>query len=361
MPDSTSELAVNRDADGLPIIRMLGLQPAWLQTRLEDALEPDLAIVDAHHHLWDRAGGYLLDELLADLATGHNVLATVYLQCAYAYRSTGAVALRPVGETEFVADVARQAGQRGVKTRVCAGIVGYADLELGDGVDAVLQAHIEAGDGRFRGVRHILARHDAFNASLLGPAPAGLMQRVNFLRGLARLQALGLSFDAWLFHTQIDELVALARALPGLPIVLNHLGGPLAVGPYSGQRDAVFLIWRESIKRLAACPNVSIKLGGLGMAIGGFDFHQQALPPSSEQLCAAWAPYMHASIEAFGAERCMFESNFPVDKAMCSYGVLWNAYKRIAAGASASEKAWLFRDSASTFYRLGITDGQVQN
>ena len=375
MTDSTDDIAVTFDADGLPMIPMLGLQPAWLQTRLEAALEPELAIVDAHHHLWDRAGGYLLDALLADLGTtgtpghpgasppGHNVVATVYLQCAYGYRSTGPVSLRPVGETEFVASIARQAVQRGVKTRVCAGIVGYADLELGGEVDAVLQAHIDAAggarDGRFRGVRHILARHDAFNASLLGPAPRGLMQRANFRRGLARLQALGLSFDAWLFHTQIDELVDLARAVPDLPIVLNHLGGPLAVGPYRGKRDEVFLIWRESIKRLAACPNVSIKLGGLGMAIGGFEFHKQALPPSSEQLCAAWAPYMHASIEAFGAERCMFESNFPVDKATCSYGVLWNAYKRIAAGASASEKAWLFSDSAAKFYRLGNLTGNA--
>ena len=363
MPDSTPEL----DADGLPIIRMLGLQPAWLQTRREEALEPDLAIVDAHHHLWDRAGGYLLDELLADLGdlgdptTGHNVVATVYLQCGYAYRSTGPLSLRPVGETEFVADIARQAQQRGEKTKVCAGIVGYADLELADDVDAVLQAHIDAGGGRFRGVRHILARHDAFNASLLGPAPAGLMQRVNFRRGLARLQALGLSFDAWLFHTQIDELVDLAQTLPGLPIVLNHLGGPLAVGPYAGKRDGVFLVWRESIKRLATCPNVSIKLGGLGMAIGGFEFHKQALPPSSEQLAVAWGPYLHACIESFGAQRCMFESNFPVDKASCSYGVLWNAYKRIAAGASATEKAWLFSDSACRFYRLEIANGKAQN
>ena len=343
------------DADGLPIIRMLGLQPAWLQTRLEEALEPDLAIVDPHHHLWDLAGGYLLDDLLADLATGHKVVATVFLQCGYAYRGTGPVSLRPVGETEFVADVARQAERRGVKTRVCAGIVGYADLELGDEVDAVLQAHIDAAGGRFRGVRHILARHDAFNASLLGPAPAGLMQRVKFRRGLARLQALGLSYDAWLFHTQIDELADLAQALPDLPIVLNHAGGPLAVGSYSGKRNEVFLLWRESIKRLAAsCPNVSIKLGGLGMAISGFDFHKQALAPSSEQLAAAWTPYMHACIEAFGARRCMFESNFPVDKATCSYGVLWNAYKRIAAGATEADKAWLFSDSASAFYRLGV-------
>ena len=342
------------DPNGLPIIRILDVQPEWLQARHEVALEPDLPIVDPHHHLWDRSGGYLLDELLADLATGHNVVATVFLQCGYAYRSTGPVSLRPVGETEFVADIARQAEQRGEKTKVCAGIVGYADLELGDEVDAVLQAHIDAAGGRFRGIRHISARHDAFNASLLGPAPADLLQREKFRRGLARLQSLGLSYDAWLFHTQIDELTDLARAFPDLPIVLNHIGGPLAVGPYVGKRSEVFLVWRESIKRLAACPNVSIKLGGMGMAIGGFEFYKQALPPSSEQLAAAWSPYVHACIESFGAQRCMFESNFPVDKAMSSYAVLWNAYKRMVAGASVSEKAWLFSDSASTFYRLGV-------
>jgi len=343
------------DANGLPFIRILDLQPEWLQARLEIALEPDLPIVDPHHHLWDRAGGYLLDELLADLATGHNVVATVFLQCGYAYRSTGPVSLRPVGETEFVADIARQAEQRGEKTRVCAGIVGFADLELGDEVDAVLQAHIDAAGGRFRGIRHISSRHDAFNASLLGPAPADLLQRVKFRRGMAQLQSMGLSYDAWLFHTQIDELTDLAQAFPDLPIVLNHIGGPLAVGPYAGKRAEVFLVWRESINRLAAaCPNVSIKLGGMGMAIGGFEFHKQTLPPSSDQLAAAWAPYVHACIESFGAQRCMFESNFPVDKAMCSYAVLWNAYKRIVAGASVSEKAWLFSDSASAFYRLKV-------
>jgi len=343
------------DANGLPMIRILGLQPEWLQARQEIALEPDLPIVDPHHHLWDRAGGYLLDELLADLATGHNVVATVFLQCGYAYRKTGPESLSPVGETEFVVDIARQAEQRGEKTRVCAGIVGFADLELGDEVEAVLQAHIDAAGGRFRGIRHIAARHDSFNASLLGPAPADLMQRSKFRRGMARLQSMGLSYDAWLFHTQIDELTDLARAFPDLPIVLNHIGGPLAVGPYVGKRAEVFLIWRESIKRLAAaCPNVSIKLGGMGMAIGGFEFHKQTLPPSSEQLAEAWAPYVHACIESFGAQRCMFESNFPVDKAMCSYAVLWNAYKRIVTGASVSEKAWLFSHSASAFYRLGV-------
>ena len=342
------------DADGLPVIHHLGLKPAWLATRREDALEPDLPIVDPHHHLWEREGGYLLDELVADLTSGHRVVATVFAQCGYAYRTSGPLPLRPVGETEFVAGVARQAEQRGVKTRVCAGIVGYADMELGDDVAAVLQAHIDAGAGRFRGIRHITARDEGFNASLLGRPPADLLQRPAFHRGLARLQAMGLSFDAWLYHPQIPQLVDLARAFPELPIVLNHVGGPLAVGPYRGKRDEVLATWRAAMRELSACPNVHIKLGGLAMGICGFEFHLQPVPPSSEQLSAAWRPYLDASIELFGARRCMFESNFPVDKAMCSYAVLWNAFKRVAAGASADEKAWLFKDTAQSFYKLGL-------
>ena len=354
MSASQTPAAQEFDADGLPVLRHLGLQPAWLETLREAALEPSLPIVDPHHHLWDREGGYLLDELLADLGSGHNIVATVFSQCGYAYRTTGPQELRPVGETEFVAGIARQAEQRGLKTRVCAGIVGHADMELGDAVSAVLDAHIEAGGGRFRGIRHITARHEAFNASLLGRPPADLLQRPAFRRGLMQLQAKGLSFDAWLYHTQIDQLVDLARAFPELPIVLNHVGGPLGVGPYRGKGDEVFPVWRAAMKNLAACPNVRLKLGGLGMALCGFDFHLQPVPPSSEQLAAAWKPYMQTSIALFGARRCMFESNFPVDKAMCGYAVLWNGFKRIAAGASADEKAWLFKGTADAFYRLGL-------
>ena len=343
-----------RDADGLPFIRNLPLQPAWLATWQEEALEPDLPIIDPHHHFWDHEGGYFLDDLLADMASGHNVLATVFVQCAYAYRTEGPVSLRPVGETERVAAIALQAVQRGLKTNVAAGIVGHANLELGDEVDAVLQAHIDLGDGRFRGIRHITTWHVDFNASMLGRPPADLMQRASFRRGLARLAQFGLSFDAWLYHSQIGQLTDLARAVPQVPIVLNHVGAPLGVGPYVGQRDAVFAAWRAAMKDLADCPNVHIKLGGLAMAIMGFEFHKAARPPTSLQLAEAWAPYMHACIELFGVQRCMFESNFPVDKGMCSYGVLWNAFKRIAAGASSAEKAWLFRDSARAFYQLEI-------
>ena len=213
---------------------------------------------------------------------------------------------------------------------------------------------MQAGEGRFRGVRHINARHEAFNASLLGRPPADLFQQTGFRRGLAALQAAGLSFDAWLYHTQITQLTDLARAMPQLPIVLNHVGGPLGVGPYHAQGARAHREWRAAMKELATCPNVLLKLGGLAMAICGFDFHRRAVPPSSQELATAWAPYLQDGIELFGAERCMFESNFPVDKAMCSYAVLWNAFKRVAAGASASEKASLFHDTANRFYRLGL-------
>jgi len=342
------------DADGLPVLSHLSIKPDWLNKRLEEALEPTLPIVDAHHHLWERDGGYLLDEIVADLNSGHNVEATVFAQCGYAYREQGPVSMRPVGETEFVAQFTRQAQQRGVPQQVCAGIVAYADMTLGEAVGEVLQAHVDAGAGRFRGIRHITARHDAFNGSLLGRPPAQMMYQPAFRSGLVQLQKMGLSFDAWLYHTQINEVIDLARDMPDLPIVLNHVGGPLGVGPYVGQSDAVYRAWHASMTELARCPNVRVKLGGLAMALCGFDFHLQALPPSSEQLATAWAPYLQTAIELFGAERCMFESNFPVDKAMCSYGVLWNAFKRISAGASAHEKSWLFKGTANQFYQLGL-------
>ena len=340
------------DAQGLPVIRHLRLRPEWLDTWREPVIEPGLEIVDPHHHLWDRQGGYLLDELLADLASGHRIVATVFVQCGHAHRTDGPEALRPVGETELVAGIAREAERRGVATKICAGIVGHADLDLGDDVAAVLQAHLEAGDGRLRGIRHISARHEEFNASILGRPPGDLLQRPTFRRGLAQLQHAGLSFDAWLYHTQIDQLAGVARAFPDLPIVLDHVGGPLAVGPNRGRREDVFPVWQAAMRNLAACPNVTLKLGGLAMAICGFDFHRQPTPPSSEQLAAAWSPYMHTGIELFGAGRCMFESNFPVDRWGCDYATLWNAFKRIAAGASDAEKAMLFSGTASRVYRL---------
>ncbi|MEI7712163.1 MAG: amidohydrolase family protein [Rhodospirillales bacterium] len=338
----------------LPVLSHPLPNPAWLSRLTEEVLEPSLPIVDPHHHLWDHGGNtYFLDNLLSDLQSGHNIVATVFLQCFWAYRTTGPEEMKPVGETDFVASVVAEAERRRVKTRVAAGIVGYTDFRLGEKVDAVLEAHIEAGAGHFRGIRQITARHKAFLASMSTPPDFGLMADSAFRAGFALLEKYGLSYDAWLYHTQIDELVDLARAFPNVPMVLNHVGGPLGVGPYRGKSDEVYAEWRVAIELLASCPNVRMKLGGLAMVVNGFDFHENVLPPSSGELADAWRPYMEAAIEHFGANRCMFESNFPVDKAMCSYPVLWNAFKRIAAGCSASEKAALFHDTATEFYRLG--------
>jgi predicted TIM-barrel fold metal-dependent hydrolase len=331
------------------------VRQAWLDRRRETILEPELPIVDPHHHLWDRPGWrYLLDELLDDLNSGHRIVATVFLQCGAMHRATGEVALRPVGETEFVNGVAAMSASGGYgPTQVCAGIVGHADLRLGAGVDAVLEAHLRAGGGRFRGIRQGSARNDA------GPLPAnapphGLLADAAFRAGFARLAPHGLSFDAWLHHPQIDELTALARAFPATPIVLDHVGGPLGIGPYAGRRDAEFARWTTSIRALATCPNVYVKLGGLGMPFTNLGLHDQPEPPSSERLAEVSRPYFTTCIEAFGAERCMFESNFPVDKESFSYAVYWNACKRLTQGASTGERAALFSGSAARFYHLEL-------
>ena len=336
----------------------LPVRQAWLDRRTEPILEPELPIVDPHHHLWDRPEWrYLLDELLADTSSGHNIVATVYVQARAMYRATGPEELRPVGETEFINGVAAMSAS-GVygKTRHCAGIVGHADLTLGGRVEPVLAAHIRAGGDRFRGIRHITA-WDA-DASVRNPAyspPRGLLGDKSFREGFAVLGRLGLSFDAWLYHPQIGELADLARAFPATKIVLNHVGGPIGIGAYAGKRNEVFAAWAASIKALAACSNACVKLGGLGMRMGGFGFHEQPEPPSSEALAAAWRPYVETCIAAFGASRCMFESNFPVDKGSYGYPVFWNACKLLAKGASKTEKTDLFAGTAARFYRLDMS------
>ncbi|NYT22402.1 amidohydrolase [Alcaligenaceae bacterium] len=335
---------------------------AWLESHAEEIIEPGLPIVDPHHHLWDSHGGYLLDELLSDTQTGHRIVATVFCQSDYGYRSAGKPAFRPVGETESIASLAREAAGRGGDCpRVAAGIIGYADLSLGAAAAPVLQAHIEAGQGGFRGVRHIAARHDAFAARVPDQPPPGLLAQEAFREGCRALQEAGLVFDAWVYHPQLYEVADLANALPGLSIVLDHMGGPLGAGPFRGMREQVFPWWREAMATLAACPNVTVKLGGLGMPIGGFDFHKRERPPSSIDIAAQWGPYIETCIELFGPSRCMFESNFPVDRISCSYPVLWNAYKRIAAGASDSEKAALFEGTATAVYRLDIPPAMSSN
>ena len=335
----------------------LAVRPEWLERRHEEIIEPDLPIVDPHHHLVERpeTGRYLLPDLLADTGSGHNITATVYLEWLSMYRAQGPAEMRPVGEIEFANGVAAMSTSDGYgKTRVCAGIVGYVDLTLGAAVERVLEAQITAGGGRFRGIRFITATHPD-QATWGSPVlrRAGLLMDRQVREGFARLAPLGLSFDAWIYHTQLGELLDLARTFPATPIVLDHVGGPIGLGRYAGKRDEVFAEWSSRIRELAQCPNVHIKLGGLGMRMFGFDAHEGELPPSSEELAAAWRPYIETCIFAFGSERSMFESNFPVDKGSCGYAVLWNAFKRIAAGCSAAEKEALFAGAATRFYRLG--------
>ncbi len=335
----------------------LAVREDWLDLLHEEIIDPALPIIDPHHHLWDRPNWrYMPHDLLADVASGHTIIATVFVQARAFHKADGPEELRPVGETEFVNGAAAM-GASGIygPGRICAGIVGHADLRLGAAVDRVLEAHIRAGGDRFRGIRHIVAHDPDPTMNNPGnPAPSGLLGDVKFREGFARLAPMQMSFEAWLYHPQIAELTDLARAFPDTAIVLNHVGGPLGIGRFEGQHKAIFPGWAASIKTLAACPNVMVKLGGLGMRINGFGFEHNALPPSSDTLAAAWKPYIDTCIEAFGASRCMFESNFPVDKGSYAYPVFWNACKKLASGASETEKAALFRGAANAFYRLGL-------
>ena len=349
MPSTAMPSGITAEARSYP--RPLP-NPKWLGKLTEEILEPDLPIVDPHHHLWDHAGSrYLLDDLLADVGSGHNIVATVFIQCGSGYRTSGPEEMRAIGESEFVRGIAEEADRRGGKTKICAGIVSFADLRLAH-VDDVLEGQIAAAGGRFRGIRQIAAHDPAIVGASSYVPPPGLMDDPNFRRGLKRLPAHGLSFEAWLYHPQIKALTAVARAAPEVKIVLNHFGGPLGVGPY--RREEVFPRWRADIEALAACPNVYVKLGGLAMIVNAFDFHLGPLPPSSGEMANAWRPYVETCVENFGAARCMFESNFPVDKGACSYPVLFNAFKRLASGASAAEKADLFAGTAARFYRLAV-------
>ena len=333
---------------------------AWLAQWQEEILDPERPIVDPHHHLWDVPDWdtcYLLDELLADVNSGHNIVATVFLQCWSMHKADGPEAMQPIGETEFVNGIAAMSasGNYG-PTKVCAGIVGTADLRLGEAVREVLEAHIRAGGGRFRGIRHSVAWDAVIPASQ--SAPAHLLEDPAYQAGFAQLAPLGLTYDAWLYHPQLPELISLAREHPETPIVLNHIGAPLGIGPYGGQREEVFATWSASIRELASCQNVHVKLGGLGMGRYGNRFHEKPQPPSSEELAAVSRPYVETCIEAFGAARCMFESNFPVDKGAYTYAAYWNACKILARGASDSEKHELFFGTAARFYRLDLPLGR---
>jgi predicted TIM-barrel fold metal-dependent hydrolase len=329
----------------------------WLAQHTEDIIDPARRIVDPHHHLWDRGGlRYMIEDMADDIASGHNIVATVYVDCRSMYRASGPEAFRPVGEVEFANGVAAMAASGAYgKALICAGIVSHVNLLLGDGAKAVLEAEIVAGNGRFRGIRHSSAWDaDSDVAGMYATRPKHLLMDSTFRKGFACLAPLGLSFDAWLFHPQLGEFADLARAFPDTRICLDHCGGPVGIGSYAGRREEIFPVWKASIQEIAKCPNVVVKLGGLAMCLLGFDFHQRPKPPSSEEAANAWRPYVETCIEAFGPNRCMFESNFPPDKGQCSYQVIFNAFKRIAAQYSEAEKTALFLQTATDFYRLKL-------
>ncbi|SCY74608.1 Predicted metal-dependent hydrolase, TIM-barrel fold [Rhizobium sp. NFACC06-2] len=336
----------------------IAVRNEWLAQEKEEILFPDMPILDSHHHLWDRPGHrYLFDELLGDTRQGHNIQATVFVQSRSMYNiDLPDDLLRPVGEVEFANGVAAQSasGLYG-SFRACAGIVGSCDLMARDRLEAVLDRVMAVGGDRFRGVRNQTAWHeDPSIATNPVPPVKGVLLEPAFRDGARRLGARGLTLDVWAYHTQLDEFENLARFCPETTIILDHLGGPLGAGPYRGRRDEVLVDWRASMAKIAELPNVCVKLGGLAMGAGGFDFHLADHPPASEMLAAAWEPYISFAIERFGAHRCMFESNFPVDKGMVSYRSLWNAFKRLTEGASASEKRDLFFLTAARVYKLGI-------
>lgn len=338
----------------------------------EPILDPELPIVDAHHHLWDRrrypdAEGaahvalaalapknlYLIDEFLDDTATGHRIIATVFVECAAFYRANGPEELKSLGETEFATGVAAMSasGLYG-DTRVNAGIVGRVDLSLGDAAAALLEEHCAIAGARFKGVRNS-GTYDA-DPQVLGPLSRVEHHYANpaFRAGFRHLARLGLSFDAWVLEPQLTDVIELARAFPDTPIILDHAGTPPGLGRYRGTHAARFANWRANIVELASCPNVTVKLGGLGMGFNNFPSFGRLPRASSAELAADWAPYLETCIEVFGADRAMFESNFPVDVGCGEYTTVWNAFKRIAAGASAHEKAALFAGTAASIYGL---------
>lgn len=335
----------------------------WLNQSVEDILAPEIPIIDAHHHLWHGYGkpvpwqpDYWHKEQAEDIASGHNIVATVFVECGYRYDDGVPSALRPIGETRAINSYADSFQKTtGSTCKAAAGIVSFADLTLGAEVEVTLEAQLAAAPARFRGIRQITpwdpspdVRYPGFNID------EGLMLSPKFAEGFARLEKFNVSFDAWLFHPQLPELAELAKRFPETTIVLDHFGGPLGTGPYQGKKREIFAQWKRDISLVAQNPNVFAKLGGLAMEHAGFHWHERAQPPTSDELLAACGDYYLQTIELFGPERCMFEANFPVDKISCSYRTLWNAHKKIARRFNAAEQEAMFFGTAKNVYRLDL-------
>jgi L-fuconolactonase len=337
----------------------MGANDGWLAQVKEDAIEPDLPICDAHHHLWtarEGAGRYLLEDLVADIeASGHNIASTVYIEVRSMHRTRGPVHLRPIGELEFANGVAAMSasGLYG-KTRVAAGIVANADMRRGAKAGELLDRMIDMVPHRFRGIRHVSA-WDA-DATVRGhrKTPPGVLLDDGFRAGVRELGKRDLSFDAWCFHPQLGDMAEFIRAVPEATVILDHVGGPLGVGVYAGKREGIMPVWKRGMAEIARLPNVAVKLGGFFLGPSGYGWEKRPKPPTSDELAEAARPYADFVIETFGTDRCIFESNFPVERTSASYGVLWNAFKKLAQGASAEEKAKLFHDNAARIYRLDL-------
>lgn len=331
----------------------------WLaRAQPEAALEPSLPIIDPHLHFWHHKSGYryFVEEFARDVSEcGHNIEATVFVECNAMYRADGPEHLKPVGETEFAVGMAAMAASgKYTSARGAAGIVAYADLTLDEGLlREALESHRDAANGRLRGIRQ-RAKWDA-DPIVAGPVRAGkrgLFLEPEFRRGMKLLEKMGLSFDASIFHPQLSDLISLARAHPDANIIVIHTASPLGFASYAGRDEQVHAEWMKGMKELARCPNVSVKMGGMLMCLGNFDFSKADAPPSSEHLADLWRPYIEPCIEMFGPDRCMVSSNFPVEKAGVTYGVTWNMFKRLAATYSPDEKKKLFADTARRIYRI---------
>ena len=334
----------------------------WLALTPEPALEPEIPICDPHHHFWDFRNEripyqrYLLHDLVADVNSGHNVRSTVFVEARAMYRADGPEELRPVGEVEFVQGLAA-ASASGLygSCRAAAAIVGCANLNLGERVEPALESLQAASPNRFRGIRHSVTWDP--NPEVESTAARnmeGQLASEDFRVGARVLAGMGLSFEGWLYFPQLPELADFAKAVPDLTIILNHIGGLLRIGPYANRDDEVLATWRNGIAAVADCPNVNIKLGGIGMPRTGFDWYARNKPIGSEELAESMATFMTYCIEQFGPDRCMFESNFPVDKVSYSYNVMYNAFKRLSEGYSSAERAAMFHDNAARVYRIDV-------
>ena len=329
----------------------------WLALTTEETLEPEIAICDPHHHFWVHRPEpadyqqYLLPDLVGDVNSGHNVHSTVFIEVRCEYRTDGPDEMKPVGEVEYVQTIAdaSASGSHG-PTKAAAAIIGHADLKLGEGVRPVLEAMQAASPNRFRGVRHSVGWDES--RELANREIKGALGTDGYRAGAKVLAGMGLILENSLYFHQASDLADFARALPELTIVLNHIGGLVRVGPYANRDEYVLPEWRKGIELMAKAPNIVLKLGGVGQTRFAYGWDERETPVGSEELAETLGPLMNHCIEQFGPERCMFESNYPVDKISYSYNVLFNAFKRLSKGYSATDRANLFHGTAARVYNI---------